>query len=59
MFIKTLQKTLHDTSNYEFNRPLQKGKKKKIIGLMKDPVDGKFMKKSYRIKNKNIQLFNR
>ena len=54
MFIKTLQKTLHDTSNYEFNRPLQKGKKKKIIGLMKDPVDGKFMKKIYRINNKNI-----
>ena len=54
MFIKTLQKTLHDTSNYEFNRPLQKGKNKKIIGLMKDQVDRKFMKKIYRIKSKNI-----
>ena len=25
-----------DTSNYEFNRPLPKGKNKKLIGLMKD-----------------------
>ena len=26
----------YDTSNYEVNRPLPKGKNKKVIGLMKD-----------------------
>ena len=30
-----------DTSNYEVNRPLPTGKKKKIIGLMKDELGGK------------------
>ena len=28
--------TRFDTSNYELDRPLPKGKNKKIIGLMKD-----------------------
>ena len=28
--------TRFDTSNYELNRPLPKGKNKKIIGVMKD-----------------------
>ena len=32
-----------DTSNYEFNRPLPTGKKKKVIGLMKDEPGGKIM----------------
>ena len=33
-----------DTSNYEVNRPLPKGKKfKKMIGLMKDELGGKIM----------------
>ena len=27
-----------DTSNYEVNRPLPSGKKKKVIGLMKDKL---------------------
>ena len=32
-----------DTSNYEVNRPLLEGKKKKVIGLMKDKLRGKIM----------------
>ena len=32
-----------DTSNYEVNRPLPKGKNKKVIGLMKDELGGKTM----------------
>ena len=30
-----------DTSNYEVNRPLPTGKNKKVIGLMKDELEGK------------------
>ena len=32
-----------DTSNYEFNRQLPKGKNKNVIGLMKDELGGKTM----------------
>ena len=32
-----------DTSNYEVNRPLPKGKNKKLIGLIKDELGGKIM----------------
>ena len=32
-----------DTSNYECNRPLPKGKNKKVIGLMNDELGGKIM----------------
>ena len=32
-----------DMSNYEVNRPLPKGKNKKVIGLMKDELGGKIM----------------
>ena len=32
-----------DTSNYEVNRPVPMGKNKKIIGLMKDELDGKII----------------
>ena len=32
-----------DTSNYEVNRPLPTGKYKKVIGLMKDELDGKII----------------
>ena len=32
-----------DNSNYEVNRPLPMGKKKKVIGLMKDELGGKII----------------
>ena len=32
-----------DTSNYEVNRPLPKGKNKKVIGLRKDELGGKII----------------
>ena len=32
-----------DTSNYECDRPLPKGKNKKVIGLMKDELGGKII----------------
>ena len=32
-----------DTSNYDCNRPLPKGKNEKVIGLMKDKLGGKIM----------------
>ena len=32
-----------DTSNYEVNRPVPKGKNKKLIGLMKDELEGNIM----------------
>ena len=36
--------TTFDTSNFELNRPLPKGKNKKVIGLMKDELNGQIMK---------------
>ena len=33
--------TSFDTSNYELDRPLSKGKNKKVIGLLKDKLGGK------------------
>ena len=35
--------TRFDTSNYELDRLLPKGKNKKVIGLMKDELDEKIM----------------
>ena len=40
----------------QIDRPLPKGKNKKLIGLLKDALGGKII---YKIKRKNIQLFNR
>ena len=37
--------TRFKTSNYELDRPLSKGKNKKVIGLMKDELSGKIMTK--------------
>ena len=54
--------TRFDTSGYEPDRPLPIGKNKKVIGLMKDELDGKIMKEfiglrpkmcSYKIGVKN------
>ena len=42
-FYKNIAKNVEerfDTSNYGFDRPLPKGKNKKIIGLMKDELGG-------------------
>ena len=36
-------KTTFDTSNYELDRPVSKGKNKKLIGLMKDELVGIIM----------------
>ena len=47
IFITTLQKILklHLILNYELDRPLPKGKNKKVIGLMKDEFGEKIMVK--------------
>ena len=37
--------TRFDTSNNELDRPLPKGKHKKVIGLMKDELAGKIITK--------------
>ena len=37
--------TRFDTSDYELNRPLPKGKTKNVIELMKDELGGKIMRK--------------
>ena len=37
--------TRFNTSNYELDKLLPKGKNKKVIGLMKDELDGKIMTK--------------
>ena len=41
-----------DTSNYELDRSLLKGKCKKVIGLMKDELGGKIMKQFIRLRAK-------
>ena len=41
--------TRFDTSNYELNKPLPKGKNKKVIGLMKDELGGKILKEFVRL----------
>ena len=47
--------TRFDTSNYEFDRPLPKGKNKKVIGLIKDELSQKIMTKcvALRVKTYN------
>ena len=37
-------KTRSDTSNFEIDRPLPKGKNKKVIGLIKNESGGQIMK---------------
>ena len=37
-------KTRFDTSNFELDRPLAKGKNKKVIGLMKNELGGQVTK---------------
>ena len=44
--------TRSDTSNYQLNQPLLKGKNEKVMGLVKDELGGK-IKKMFWIKSKN------
>ena len=46
--------TRFDTSNFEIDRTLPKGKNKKVLGLMKNELDGQIMKTFCWIKSKNI-----
>ena len=41
-----------DTSNYEVSRPLPMGRNKKVIGLMKDELDGKIITEFITVKPK-------
>ena len=41
-----------DTSNFEINKPLPKGKNKKVIGLMKDELGGQIMKEFVGVRAK-------
>ena len=41
--------TIFDTPNYEWDRPLPKGKNKKSTELMKDELGGKIMIKFVRL----------
>ena len=45
-----------DTSNYEVNRPLPTGKSKKLIGLMKDELDGKIITEFVTLRPKTYLL---
>ena len=44
--------TRFDTSNYELDGPLPKGKNKKVVGLMNDELGGKIMTKFVGIRAK-------
>ena len=44
--------TRFDTSGYELDKPLPIGKNKKVIGLMKDELDGKIMKEFISLRPK-------
>ena len=46
--------TSFDTSNYELEKPLPKGKNKKVIGLMKYDLGGKIMTKFFRLRAKTF-----
>ena len=46
--------TRFDTSNYELDRPLPKGKNIKVIGLMEDELVGKIVAKFVRLSAKNL-----
>ena len=45
-----------DTSNYELERPLPKGTIKKVVGLVKYKLGGKFMTEFSALKPKTIEI---
>ena len=45
-----------DISNYEVNRPLSTGKKKKVIGLMKDELGGKIITEFVTLRSKTYSF---
>ena len=47
-----MSKKIFDTSNYEVDRPLSKGKKKKVLGLMKDELGRKIITKFVGLRSK-------
>ena len=49
--------TIFDTSNFELDKPLPKGKNKKVIGLTKDDLGGKIMVKFVRLRAKIYSYF--
>ena len=55
-FVAKDLETRCDTSNFEIVRPLPKGKNKKVIGIMKEELDGKIMKESFGLRAKHIAV---
>ena len=51
--------TRFDTSNFKIDRPLLKGKNKKVIELMKNKLGKEIMTKFVEVRAKNMQLFKR
>ena len=51
--------TRFDSSNYVLDRPLPKGKNKKVIELMKDALGEKNHDKICWVKSENLQLLSR
>ena len=48
--------TRFDTSNYELDRSLRKGKRKKVIGLLKDELSGTIMIKFVGLRAQDQKL---
>ena len=60
IFIKAFKKKLNQDctlQNYELNRPLPKGKNKKVIGVMKNELVGKIMREFLRLRAKSYSYF--